>query len=119
MNLEDISTWLGKLGGAPGYLLVFLFCIAAIKALRTLPRFPNDGAWLASLLLGAVLNSVIADPMADGFSLRVWLLKNALFGGIIGFVAVIAYNKVLKKYITFFDGQVEGDTDMIGRSPDK
>lgn len=119
MTLESIVEFLGKLGGLPGFALVFLFCIGAIKALRSAPRFPNDAIWMAAMLMGMVLNGLIADPYADGFSLRVWLMKNALFGGVIGFIAVIAYNKVLKRYIKFFDGQREGDTDIMGRPPEE
>lgn len=121
MNLDDISTWLGKLYGLPGYMIVFLFCIAVIKALRSIKRFPNDGIWFAALCLGAILNGWIADPDTSPIAVkyRIWIALNSMIGGVVGVMAVIAYNKVLKKYITFFDGQREGDTDMIGRPPEE
>lgn len=121
MNLDDLSTFLGKLYGVPGYVVVFLFCIAMIKALRSIERFPNSAIWLVMLLLGAVLNGWIADPDTSPIAVkyRIWIVINAMIGGVIGFLAVIGYNKVLKRYIKFFDGQREGDTDMIGRPPEE
>lgn len=119
IDLDAISSWLGKLGGLPGITLVFLFCIAAIKGLRSIERIPNDGIWLASMLLGCVLYGLIADPMTDTLTFRVWLTKNAVVGGIAGFAAAIAYNTMLKKWVKWFDGQKEKNTDFLGRPPEK
>lgn len=106
MTLESIVEWLGKLGGMPGYMLVFLLCIGFTKGLRSLPKFPNGGVWLSILLFGSVLNSVIADPMADSLTLRVWLVKNATVGGIVGCAALVAYNLILKRF-GWFSGDAE------------
>jgi hypothetical protein len=105
-TLDTVAGALGKLNGMPGYMLIFILCIGVTKGLRSLARFPNGGVWLSILLFGAVLNSLIADPTADNLGFRVWLVKNAVFGGIVGFVSLMAYNLILKRF-GWFSGDAE------------
>lgn len=96
-TIETVTTSLGKLYGLPGYGLVALFCVMAGFCLRAIKRFPNEGIPLALVLLGMVLNSVIADPASDNLPFRIWLVKNVLVGGICGYVAFLGMKFVARK----------------------
>ncbi len=111
MELESVFEWLGKLNGLPGYALVFCFCVGACFVLTKWKRFPNDGIWLVATLLGCALNAMIADPGADGFSFRIWLVKNVLVGGICGVSASLVYAVAVKRLLAKFGVNPE-QTDL-------
>lgn len=95
--LDQGTQLLGKLNGLPGYMLVLLSCFAVgfiIK--RWAKRIPNESIPTVVALWGAVFNSVIADPCADTVPFRIWLVKNALVGFIIGVIAFSSHRYVWK-----------------------
>ncbi len=102
MNIDEIISQLGKLGGAPAYTLVFLLCIITCVTLTKFKRFPNDGIWLASVLLGGFVNVLIADPMSDTLTFRVWMVKNAVLGLIFGGAGAFTHAVLLKKLLAKF-----------------
>lgn len=112
-SINTTSEWLSKLYGLPGYVLVFLICLGIGYMLKQ-SRFPNDGIPVAVFLCGISLNMLIADPMADNFTIRVWLVKNGVIGGIIGTVAWLAHYKVFKRFKSYM-----GDTEMFSKSKSK
>lgn len=85
--LDQSVHLLGKLNGLPGYVLVFLWCIAFGYAMRAYNKFPNDAIPFAVILWGCIWNGMIADAAADDLPLRIWLVKNVVVGGIIGLIA--------------------------------
>lgn len=102
MNIEDISQFLGKLWGLPGYVLVLLFAAVSCRVLRNIKSFPNDGIPVVAVLIGMVLNGLIADPASDSLSYRQWIVKNAVVGGIIGYIAFFAHDRWLRS-VSFLD----------------
>jgi hypothetical protein len=95
--LEHASTILGKLYGAPGYVLVLLTCLAIGYFLKGLKRFPNDAIPWVVVIWGCAFNMLIADPLADGFTIRIWLCKNFLVGIGIGVGAWVFHNQILAR----------------------
>ena len=113
--MEDIFTHLGKLYGLPGYALITVLCVVITVCLERWKRFPNDGILLCIVLLGAVMNSVIADPISDALPFRIWLFKNAIVGAICGFAAWFSRRKLLKRFLN----GTEGNTDIIKKQDTK
>jgi len=112
--LTEISDLLAKLYGVPGYVLVFLSCIAVGYILRIWRWFPNRAIPVVAILWGPLFNMLIADPLADRFSIRVWLVKNFLVGLLIGGGAFVFHNRVLKKLedkLPFLKGWIVPDSD--------
>ena len=98
--LESAQLWLSKLYGLPGGMLVLLSCIAFGYLLKFVPKkwFPNAGISVAVILWGCAFNMLIADPRADALPIRIWVVKNLLIGLIIGVVAWMVHNKVIKRF---------------------
>lgn len=110
--LTQLVDLLARLGGLPGFAMVFLFCLVTGFVLKRISRFPNNGIPVAVVLAGMVLNSLIADPRTDALPFRVWIVKNILFGGIIGFLAWLAHNQrrripIVKNFIGDDDDPVQ------------
>jgi hypothetical protein len=95
--LQQAVALLGKLYGLPGGLLVLVSCLTVGYALRMWKWFPNQGIPVVVVLWGPVFNMLIADPLADTFPIRIWLVKNFLVGVVIGGAAWLIHNKVLKR----------------------
>lgn len=86
-TLKFITDTLGQLYGLPGYVLVYLLCLGLGFALKKSKWFPNEGIPLTIILVGAVFTCLIADPRGDTLPLRVWIVKNVVFGALIGIAA--------------------------------
>lgn len=118
--LTEASDLLGKLYGIPGGVLVLISCLVIGYVLRVIRRFPNSAIPLVVILWGPVFNMLIADPKADTFPLRLWLVKNFLVGVVLGGVAWTIHNKALKKLeekLPFLKGWlVPGSTDTNPRA---
>jgi len=95
--LEQTSTILGKLYGVPGYVLVAITCIGVGYFLRGLKSFPNNAIPWVVVTWGCAFNMLIADPLADGFTIRIWLVKNFLVGTGIGIGAWLFHNHILSR----------------------
>jgi hypothetical protein len=115
MNIESIFEWLGKLNGLPGYALVTVLCVVICAALAKWHRFPNDGIWLCSIVIGGAANAMIADPLSDNLPFRLWLWKNVFVGLICGGVAFLIYAAALKRFLAKVG--VNGDTAFIAKDP--
>ena len=110
--MDEVFTQLGKLYGLPGYALVTVFCIVIAVCLKRWKKFPNDGVLLAVVLTGAVFNSVIADPVSDSLTFRVWLVKNVVFGAICGFAGFVVHGRLPNKLLG-----INGDTTFTKKVP--
>ena len=100
-KLDDILTQatelLSKLYGLPGGLLVLLSCLVVGYFLRIWKAFPNSAIPVVVVLWGPVFNMLIADPLADKLTIRIWLVKNFLVGVVIGGLAWLVHNKLLSR----------------------
>jgi hypothetical protein len=94
-TVDSIVSTLAKLNGLPGYALVTLACLVFGYLLKALPRFPNGGIPLAVVMAGAVLNGLIAE--VDAVPFRIWIVKNAIVGGVCGFIAFLSHHLVISR----------------------
>lgn len=85
--LTQTADLLGRLYSVPGYVMVFLSCLGFGYGLKKFRRFPNEAIPLAVIMWGTIWTMAIADPRADNFPLRVWMVKNLVFGSLIGAAA--------------------------------
>ena len=85
--LTQLVEVLAKLNGLPGFALVFLLCLGFGFLLKTISRFPNEAIPLAVVLMGAIFNTLLADPKADTLPFRLWLFKNVVVGALVGLAA--------------------------------
>lgn len=90
-TLKQVTDLLGKLYGLPGYVSVFLFCLAFGYALKRSKWCPNDAIPALVIGWGSIWTTLIADPRADTLPLRVWVVKNVVFGALVGCAAWIAH----------------------------
>ena len=95
--VEQILHGLNVVNGLPGHAVVGLSCIIMGYTLRFIKRFPNDGIPLACILWGMAFNPMIADVRLPGTSLRIWLVRNALLGLIIGGGAWMLHKYLLSR----------------------
>ena len=108
--MKDISEFLSSLWGLPGAVLTTLLCVAVGYALKRFKRYPNDAIPLTIMLLGAGINTLLADPMTPPLTMRLWLGKNMVIGFIAGAGAWLTHKMILKKIESMF-GKANGDTD--------
>lgn len=94
--LTQVTGMLQKLDGLPATGLTILSCIVIGYVLRFIKKFPNDGIPVVVILWAGVFYPMIADDNND-ITLRVWLVRNALIGLVIGFVAWIIHKQVLSR----------------------
>lgn len=92
---EKASHYNDMLMGAPIGLLIFAFCIAASYMLHALWFIPNRSipAWI--LVIG-IVGFMLAAPRGE-LPIRIWLVKNFIFGFIIAGVAWFIHNRRMKK----------------------
>lgn len=116
--LNSATEMLGKLNGAPGYVLVFVSCIALGYVLRNVKRFPNDGIPVAIMLWGGMFNMLIAHD--EPIALRIWIARNLILGVIIGVAAWLIHKYGISKLedrIPWFkrqeDAKVKHETQML------
>lgn len=96
--VHGLTDFLSQLYGLPGYVLVCLSCIALGYLLKLCRSFPNTGIPLSCVLWGMLFNLLIAPSPAAGSSRRIWAVTHLLVGMIVGLVAWLIHNKVLKRY---------------------
>jgi len=97
-TLDGISAMLGKLYGLPGYMLVCVACFIAGYLLKKSAWFQNQGIPWVVVLLGGVLNPMIADPTSDTTPFRIWLIKNAVIGLACGLLTWLGHNQIVKRF---------------------
>ena len=96
--LEEAGNLLGRLYGAPGYVLVALTCLGVGYFLKVLRTFPNSAIPWVVVTWGCAFNMLIADPLADGFTIRIWLVKNFLVGTSIGIGVWVLHNQIIARF---------------------
>jgi hypothetical protein len=119
-----VSRALSTLDSAPAYMLVFLSCLAVGWTLKRLHKFPNEGIPVAVMLWGALFNGLMADPFTpDKTPFRIWLVKNATVGFVIGFGSWLVHRYIwkpaLRKARTMFPQWFDGDDDSDPAAFDK
>lgn len=104
-ELQHVIDMLQKLNGAPALLLVGLVCIITGYALKWVKKFPNEGIPLAVIFMGGVVYPFVADANND-IPLRVWIIRNAMIGLVVGFVAWLVHNKFISKIEDRITGRI-------------
>ena len=90
MSLDSIDNLLHGLDAIQGLNAVGLVCFSCIilgYILRFIKKFPNDGIPVAVILWGGFLMMFLADGKPTPMPERVWVVRNACIGLIIGFIA--------------------------------
>lgn len=120
-TLNSIVGWLQKLEGLPAIALSWLVCWAVGYALRFIKRFPNEGIPVAVILFGGLFYPLIADAN-NTLTLRVWIVRNAGLGLIVGASAWLLHRYVLTRIEDKFPaigallGADTGDTKRFTRA---
>lgn len=94
--IDQVVGLLQKLNGLPAIALVALSCIVVGYVLRCIKRFPNDGIPVVAILWGAWY-AIIADYSNYNIPLRVDIVRNIFIGLVVGFLAWLFHNQVLKR----------------------
>jgi hypothetical protein len=108
--MNDLVSWLGKLYGLPGYVLVALSCIVLGYILRAARSFPNGAIPLACVLWAATLTPILSDATPAGVSHTEWRLRCALIGMVVGFCAWVFHRAVLSR----FEDRIPGLSKILG-----
>lgn len=98
-TFQSILDLLHSLYGAPGYVVVFLSCIAFGYLAKASKFVPNDKIPLFIFLWGTIWNLLLADTRTPGYSLRLWVARNLLVGFIIAGLAWLIHNRFLKSWL--------------------
>jgi hypothetical protein len=98
--LEKLITVLQSLEGAPASVLVILLCIIVGYIFRFIKSFPNDAVPVVVILLGGMVYPWIADGR-NIIPLRVWNIRSAIFGLVLGFIAWMAHKYVISYFEDF------------------
>lgn len=93
--LDKLTHYNDVLMGAPVGVLIFIFCIVASYMLAWMP-FINNKSIPAWILLIGIGGFMLAAPRGT-LELRIWLVKNFIFGFIIAGVAWFIHNRRMKK----------------------
>lgn len=96
--MGHLVKFLGSLYGLPGYVLVALSCAVVGYLCRFCKRCPND--YIPFFVVGwaMVFNPLISAAPAKDSTWRIWLVTHVLIGMVVGLVAWLAHNKILKKF---------------------
>lgn len=105
--INQISQLGSKLNGLSGFSLTVLFCLLLGFVIKLIPTIPNSRIPTVIMFAGMLLGMLLADPRADELPFRVWLMKNAVIGGLAGGVAwFIHANRhkipILKQIVGYF-----------------
>lgn len=116
-TLKEIFDLLHTLYGLPGYVLVYLSCIAFGYLAKAVKFVPNDKIPLLIFLWGTVWNLLLADAKAPDASLRLWVARNLMIGFLIAGVAWWTHARYLKKWIDarWFPANVTLDSNEVGK----
>jgi hypothetical protein len=122
-KLDSAVDLLNKLYGLPAIAIVMLGCLALGYLLRFIKAFPNDAIPVVCILFGAVLLPTLADARGP-MPLRIWLVKNAMLGLIVGCLAWITHNILLSRLEDWlaakfpaFDRLLNGNPGAGGQQP--
>lgn len=86
--LETIVKFLSGLNGLPGFVLIYLLCLGFGFLLKKISRFPNDAIPVVIVLIGAILNMLIAEANDETKTpFRIWLVRNFVLGCLYGLLA--------------------------------
>ena len=96
-TIDKISKFGSSLYGLSGFALTVVFCLVAGFVLKRYKHFPNEAIPAAVVFIGMLACVLLADPLTDSLPFRIWLTKNAVIGGIGGFVAWVLHAKLLKR----------------------
>lgn len=104
--ISQLFKILNSVYGLPAAAMVGISCIVLGYVLRIIQAFPNKAIPVACILWSMVATPLIADPPPAGTVLRVWLVRNILSGAIVGALAWLTHNKLLK--------QIENNIPILG-----
>jgi hypothetical protein len=96
--VQELTKFLGLLYGLPGYVLVCLSCIVVGYIFKLWKNFPNTGIPAICVAWGMIFNPLIATAPQAGTSVRVWLVTNTLVGMVVGGVAWVIHNTIIKRF---------------------
>lgn len=117
-TFDGLTETLDSLYGLPGVVLTFLFCIGLGYFLKMLDVFPNKRIPIIVVLWGMIWNVLLRPPPAPGAIVWQHYCRLTAVGFLIGLVACIAYDKVLKRLeekYPWLGGLLGGN----GKEPDK
>jgi len=92
--MQTLIDWNEKLIGAPSGVLVFLLCIAVGYSWKAIRVLPNRFIPVLVMFAGAVAFPLLNWQHGDGHQSFV---RHSALGFIIGFVAWLAHNQVIKR----------------------
>lgn len=99
--MDKLDTWLDhlvyaldRLGALPAAALVFLACLALGYVIRSIRWLDNSRIPGVCICAGGILKLLSAE-WPDGPNWRVWMMREVLFGLIIGWLAWEFHDKIL------------------------
>lgn len=108
-GLQQTFDLLHDINGLPGYVLVLLLCWVAGFIMKRVRQIPNESIPIAIVLLGGLMNVLLAPPRAQGEIVRLWVMRNIIVGIIIGFIAWAAHRFLFKSILGRFLPASEDD----------
>ena len=114
-TIEEILSYLDKIQGMSAVGLVFLISLVIGYVWRLVPwkPFPNESIPVIVVFAGAFNMSLIADSRPGDVPFRVWFMRNVLVGAIIGFVAWLSHNFLIKRLEDWLQAKFPGWTDTV------
>jgi hypothetical protein len=95
--MNEIKSYIESAQNLPGWALSALFVIAVGYVLRRIKSFPNEAIPTICLLLGSILTLLLAPPAPAAYKAFQWRLVNFIIGGVIGLLAWLFHNQILKR----------------------
>lgn len=98
-EIQSLSEFLQKLYGLPAPVLIVASCFVLGFLLKRVPQFPNAAIPFVVVLVGMILNPLIASSKDNLFEdlPRVWQVKCTLIGGLYGFAEWVFHNQIVKR----------------------
>lgn len=113
----DVIAWNEKLDGAPLGVLLYFMCFGVGFVIKRTKWFSNSIIPIAIMVFAIGIFMAGSPPRDPKVALRIWLTRNFLLGGIIGFMAWMTHQygwkKLQDKYGWF---QAEDDTVFVNRN---
>lgn len=91
-KLNDSLNFISKLGdglnGLSGFALTVLACLTVgFVVKKWFALVPNERIPTIVIFVGALLNVALAEARPETYPLRVWIVRNAIVGGLAGWLA--------------------------------
>lgn len=118
MTSETVFDQLIKIQSWPSVGLVFALCIIAgygWKCLK-LSWFPNEAIPPMVFVNGALAQLILGGPPPEGVPWYVWHTRQFIVGLIIGFVAWLSHNLVIKRLEDWIAGQSPTVAKLLGKT---